>query len=241
MKQLTFIAGGSKGLGAELVKVFNQENHQVLEFSRSGKGSAHVKVDFNQPDEAYKIFKQTFFKSESQTWQNINLIVNTAVLPPFGSMLQAEEKTILQHININITATILLLKAFITSFQKVSCKKTITYISSGAARRDIPGLAMYSASKAFFERFIDTTATEQKSCEHPIDCMIINPGVMDTGMQVEIRAQNKADFPMVDMWQELHEQGQLAKPEDMAQICFNIITQTGKNAGYYTAQDFLRL
>ena len=239
MRQLTFIAGGSKGLGAELVNVFKQKNHQVVEFSRSGNGSAHVKVDFNQPENASKIFQQTFSQSANQQWQSINLIVNTALLPPFGSMLQAEVKTIQQHINLNVTSTMLLLKAYITAFQKLECKKTITYITSGAARRDIPGLAMYSASKAYFDRYIDTTAKEQQTCEQPIDCMIINPGVMDTDMQVEIRSQNKADFPMVDLWQELYEQGQLAKPEVIAQICFNIITQTGKNAGYYTAQDFL--
>lgn len=132
-----------------------------------------------------------------------------------------------------------LLQSFIQHFQHVAVKKTITYISSGAARRDIPGLAMYSASKAFFERFLDTTATEQERCKNPFDCLIINPGVMNTGMQTEIRSQSKEDFPMVDMWNELHMKGQLANPSDIAQVCFDLITDSGRNGGYYTAQDLM--
>ncbi|MEZ5472433.1 MAG: SDR family NAD(P)-dependent oxidoreductase [Marinicella sp.] len=240
MQSLTFIAGGSKGLGAALVKIFENNQHEVLEFSRSGQQANHIDCDFNQTEKALHTFKQTFAKVDEKSVNSINLVINTAVLQPFGSLLKADEHTIEQHIHINITATMYLLKAFITAFQQTPCKKTISYISSGAARRDIPGLAMYSASKAFFERFIDTTATEQKDCDHPIDCMIINPGVMDTGMQVEIRAQDKADFPMVNMWQDLHDQGKLAQPKAIAEVCFNLITHTGQNSGYYTAQNYLR-
>lgn len=239
MKAITFIAGGSKGLGGALVKKFEDNNHHVLEFSRSGTDQAHIACDFSDIKGSTKTFNHTFSSAKQQPHDSVNLIINTAVLAPFGSLLNAEGTTIQKHININITSTMMLIQAFVKAFQETPVKKTITYISSGAARRDIPGLAMYSASKAYFERFIDTTATEQKSCEHPIDCMIINPGVMDTGMQVEIRSQNKADFPMVDMWQDLHEQGQLAKPENIAQICYKIITEVGKSGDYYTAHDFL--
>jgi benzil reductase ((S)-benzoin forming) len=239
MHAMTFIAGGSKGLGAALVQTFQNNNHQVLEFSRSGTGQAHVDCDFSDIKSSTATFKQTFEPVSQQPLGKINLIINTAVLAPFGSLLQADDYAIQNHININITSTTMLIQAFIQAFQNVPGKKTMTYISSGAARRDIPGLAMYSASKAFFERFIDTTATEQNDCVHPIDCIIINPGVMDTGMQAEIRSQNKDDFPMVDMWHDFHQKGQLVDPKDIATVCQNLIINTGENGGYYVAQDYL--
>lgn len=240
MNAITYIAGGSKGLGAALVERFEQQQHQVFEFSRSGHHKNHISCDFNDVATAGTIFDETFSQSFENTATSLNLIINTAVLQPFGSLVKTDEAVIQQHININITTTMLLLKSFITAFQQLPCKKTIAYISSGAARRDIPGLAMYSASKAFFERFIDTTATEQKTCKHPFDCMIINPGVMDTGMQQEIRTQSKNDFPMVDLWSDLHKNGQLAAPSAIAEICQQLITLSGQNGGYYTAQEFLQ-
>ncbi len=240
MKSITYIAGGSKGLGISLVEKFKANNHQVLEFSRSGQGENHIDCDFANPTKALSVFKDSFSVMQDQSVTDINLIINTAVLAPFGSLKDTDVESIEQHLNINIQSTMLLLHAYVKTFQQSQAHKSVAYISSGAARRDIPGLAMYSASKAFFERFMDTVATEQKSCEYPINCLVINPGVMDTGMQSQIRSQSEDDFPMVNTWQEWYENGQLASPDDIAAICFELTTKSGKNGGYYTAQDYLK-
>lgn len=238
-KAITIIAGGSKGLGAALVKTFTDENHEIIELSRSGRGSYHIDCDFINPEKSFHTFLNTF-KNLHHELKEVNLIINTAVLAPFGSLKETDFDAIQQHLNININTTMLLVHAFVKSLQELPINKTITYISSGAARREIPGLAMYSASKAFFERFIDTTATEQQSSKHPIKCMIINPGVMNTDMQSEIRSQSKENFPMVDMWQDWYDNDQLANPIEIAQVCFDLITSSGKNGGYYTAQQLLK-
>ncbi len=237
MQTKTYIAGGSKGLGAAMVKVFSGEGHDVSEFSRSGTGVHHISCDFNDLVAIKRTLHKTFQTQHQQ--QNINLIINTATLAPFGPLAKAEASSVEQHLQINIESTLALLHAFVVAFQEHPANKTIAYISSGAARRPIPGLAMYSASKAFFERLIDTLAEEQKSQTHGIKCMIINPGVMNTGMQTEIRAQSTEDFPMVDLWSDLHKQGKLAAPADIAKICHQLITTTGKNGGYYSAQEYL--
>lgn len=240
MTEKTFIAGGSKGLGAELVKVFSINNCQVNEFSRSGEVDGHIYCDFSDTESTAKVVKNQFSLVNQNQTNKINLIINTATLAPFGSLTDASAETVKQHLAINIESTVVLLQTFLIAFQNHPADKTIAYISSGAARRAIPGLAMYSASKAFFERFIDTLAVEQSSQPQPIDCMVINPGVMNTGMQEEIRAQDPKDFPMVDMWNELHKQGKLANPKDIADICYRLINEEGKNGGYYTAQDYLK-
>lgn len=239
MKSLTFIAGGSKGLGAALLHSFQLRNHEVYELSRTNNNPQHINCDFNQPTEANTVFNNTFASHLSNNYQSINLVINTATLTPFGSISSATYNELNRHININIESTLLLLQSFISTFQNTNSKKTISYISSGAARRAIPGLAMYSASKAFFERFIDTLAEEQKSTTCPFNCMIINPGVMNTDMQSEIRAQSIEDFPMVGSWIELHKSGQLANPVDVASVCTDLILKTGVNGGYYTAQNLL--
>lgn len=239
MNDLTYIAGGSKGLGAELLKTFTYQGQQVIEFSRSGEGAGHLACDFNDVIATERTIKNAFNSVAANDINHINLIINTATLPPFGAIAEADPEVIKQHLAINIESTVTLVQHFLQAFQQHPAEKTMAYISSGAARRAIPGLAMYSASKAFFERLIDTLGEEQNREQHPIKCMIINPGVMNTGMQTEIRSQNVDDFPMVEMWNDLYEQGQLADPKDIAQICYRLISAEGENRGYYTAQDYL--
>ncbi len=239
MTAITYIAGGSKGLGSQLVKTFENQDHHVIEFSRSGSGNNHINCDFNDIKSTALTLQNTFNTLSLENYDQINLIINTAILAPFGSLPNAESTTIKQHLNINIESSLALLQSFLMAFQHQPSNKTIAYISSGAARRAIPGLAMYSASKAFFERFIDTLAEEQTNEQQPIHCMIINPGVMNTGMQTEIRSQDAKNFPMVGLWNDWHEAGKLANPKDIAEICYRLITNEGKNGGYYTAQDYL--
>lgn len=237
MKVITYIAGGSQGLGKSLVEKCLKSTHQTFEFSRSGQGDHHIQCDFNQVNQAIHTFNEVFEAGKSSQPDEINLIINTAILPPFGSLAKSSITEIDTHLTVNIEATLKLLHTFMTHFQTLTARKSISYISSGAARRPIPGLAMYSASKAFFERFIDTLAKEQEQQANPFRCMIINPGVMDTGMQAEIRQQSVTDFPMLPWWQELYENNQLADPNAVADVIFKLLEETGDSGGYYVAQD----
>jgi len=225
-------------LGAALVDKFNQNHHQVHEFSRSGSGPGHIDCDFSHVDQSQQLFQRFF--SGLTDFDEINLVINTATLAPFGGMSNADLAVIEQHLAINVQTTTLLIQSFLATFGQIEALKTITYISSGAARRPIPGLALYSASKAFFERLIDTISAEQQEQPHPFKCLVINPGVMDTGMQQEIRSQDEADFPLVGMWQEWHEAGQLAQPEDIARVCYELITEKADPGDYCVAQDWLK-
>lgn len=241
MTTITYIAGGSKGLGQALVQRCQQAGHQVSEFSRSGHGDAHISCDMSQPAQARAVFDQAFAAATNDARiKSLNLVVNAATLAPFGELATYQSHDMDQHLTINIQSTMHLMHSFMQAFQDLDCTKTLTYLSSGAARRAIPGLGIYSASKAFFERFTDTLAEEQNSQKHPVKCMIVNPGVMNTDMQVEIRQQNEADFPMLPWWQELYENGQLADPADIAEITFRLFTRDGENGGYYSAQEYLK-
>jgi benzil reductase ((S)-benzoin forming) len=241
MTTLTFIAGGSKGLGRALLERCRQAGHQVKEFSRSGQDSGHIDCDMSRPEQASAVFREQFRQAAADpVITDLHLVINAATLAPFGALAGYSDREIEQHLTINIHSTMLLMQAYMQAFQDKPISKSLCYISSGAARRAIPGLGLYSASKAFFERFTDTLAEEQASLPHPVKCLIINPGVMDTGMQVEIRQQNAADFPLLPWWQELYETGQLADPADIAEVAFDLLTERGENGGYYTAQEWLK-
>jgi hypothetical protein len=42
------------------------------------------------------------------------------------------------------------------------------------------------------------------------------------------------------LWQQWYEQGKLADPNDIAAVCYRLISAEGENRGYYVAQDYLK-
>lgn len=229
----TLILGGSKGLGQQLVQQSQAAGHQVYEMSRSGSGQHHVDLDLAQVDPTQVEHILSEIESDA-----IHLIINAAVLAPFGHLAEQDPTDISKHIDVNIQGTLRFLSAFVTRFQSSPAEKTITYLSSGAARRAIPGMALYCASKAFFERYFETFADEQEAWPHPFRCLVVNPGVMHTDMQSEIRQQSAHDFPMVDWWHTLHKENKLADPADIAAVCWELIN-TGQS-GHFIAQELMK-
>lgn len=239
MKPLIFIAGGSKGLGKALCEEFHAAAWDVMELSRSGQGKQHVDCDFSDVESANKTFRTLFEQHKDEHRPKINLIINAASLSPFGGIGKANSHDIQQHIDINISSAIMLIHHFSQAFQQHQAEKCMAYISSGAARRDIEGLSLYCASKAALERLVLTFNLEQQRQPQPINSMVINPGVMDTGMQQHIRQQNKADFPLVDHWTSLHSNGQLAEVHHVAKICHQLMAKPNPEQAYHVAQEHI--
>ena len=87
----------------------------------------------------------------------------------------------------------------------------IVHISSGAARRPIPGWSVYCATKAAVDQHALTVAAEALP---GVRIGAIAPGVVDTGMQAEIRSS--AEFPGRASFVSLKETGGLLTPEESA-------------------------
>lgn len=240
MKPLIFIAGGSQGLGQALCQKYILNNWDVVELSRSGRTPNNVTCDFNNVSAVNDIFKKLFTAHKEESRPEIQLIINTASLSPFGNIAESNTAEISTHLNVNVHSAILLIHQFSSAFQKHPAKKTLGYISSGAARRSIEGMALYCASKAALEHFVLTFNLEQQRQNTPIEAMVINPGVMDTKMQADIRKQTEKDFPMVDTWRNLYDNKQLADVNDIAQICHQLMQTPDFESPYQTAQSYLK-
>ena len=59
---------------------------------------------------------------------------------------------------------------------------------------------------------------------HNISSIAVAPGVVDTGMQVEIRSTSSEDFPSLQSFIDLHEQGQLVSSEAVADQLIPLVT-----------------
>src|SRR3546814_7749275 len=76
----------------------------------------------------------------------------------------------------------------------------------------MPGWGVYCATKAALDHYTQVLHAEN----HGVRIAALAPGVIDTGMQEKIRGSHANDFPSVERFAQMHEQGQLSSPADVA-------------------------
>lgn len=140
------------------------------------------------------------------------LINNAGTLDPV-SLAEGlfDAQAIQRAFNVNVSAAMVLTAAFLRSAPK-EVDLRIVNISSGAGRRTNAGWAVYCATKAALDLYTRVLAEENPG----LRVASLAPGVVDTDMQAHIRSSDRAQFPDLDRFIQLHEQGQLASPESTA-------------------------
>jgi benzil reductase ((S)-benzoin forming) len=136
--------------------------------------------------------------------EEVVLIHNAAVVEPIGPIGELDSVAVAHAVSVNLTAPMVLTSELIEALSRYP-EKTLL-ISSGAANRVIDGWSVYSATKRGCEEFFAHLA--QRAVVE-----IINPGVMDTGMQAAVRA---ARFAGQERFHDLHKRRELPEPATIA-------------------------
>lgn len=147
-------------------------------------------------------------------------INNAAVVGPIGAIGELPEEQLIEHIQVNTTAAQLLTNRLFSLPQLSRMKVTVLNISSGAAKRLKDGWAMYCAAKAGNEMFFNVLAEQFKNNPN-VQVVNVDPGIMDTQMQENIRSASDVHFPDYQRFVSFKEEGKLATPESVALTIVN--------------------
>ncbi len=214
---LTLLTGASRGLGLALATQLQAEGQPLIEFSRSAPHPFSVRADLADPPAFRDALLATVRALPPQQLQDGLLVIhNAGVVTPVGPAGAQDPAAVLANLQANFAAPVLALSALVDALQELPGRKRLLNISSGAALRPIAGWSLYCAAKAGMEQFIRTLAQEQLQRAQPWTAVNVNPGVIDTGMQADIRASNPADFPDHALFVQRHASGALQRPEDVA-------------------------
>jgi benzil reductase ((S)-benzoin forming) len=237
--RIALISGGSKGLGLSLCRYYQHRGYQVIDFSRSAPHAFSVAVDFSQPEESRLAVAAALRAILQQPIEELLVISNAGAIAPIGPVSKKSTQEILQHVHINFTSAILFISEVIAQAQDIACRKVIANISSGAAHGGLAGWSLYCASKAGMLNFIRALAAEQKTAAQPFVAININPGVMDTDMQANIRSASASDFPDVARFIERQAQGELAPAAEVADAVGRILALSSFESGdWYDVSDY---
>lgn len=230
---IAIITGGSSGLGAALCEQYVARGWKVIEFSRSAPHPYSVELDLAETGDTGEVFERTFGSLAALDCDEIVAINNAAVLAPVGPSALADPAAVLRSVDVNVTAGIMFASEFLRAFQLQDCVKTFVNISSGAAAKAHAGWSLYSAGKAAMEHYCRVLAVEQSAQHTPVRVFSVNPGVMDTSMQAEVRASDPGHFPELDRFVRLKRDGLLVSPDDVAMQIVDLVQSRPEPGGTY--------
>ncbi|MFT5224510.1 MAG: benzil reductase ((S)-benzoin forming) [Polaribacter sp.] len=229
--KLAIISGGSKGLGEKLCELYLAQNYEVIEFSRTAPHIYSVALDLASADDVSQIVSEALSPLAKREWQEIVAISNAGILTPVGPTSKKDINSVIANLNTNFVSGIVFMTEVLRHFQQHTGKKTLASISSGAAVGERAGWSLYCASKAGVEHFIRSVAKEQDAESRPFKMINVDPGLIDTAMQSEIRQSSVEDFPSLVQFRQRQEAGLLVPPAKVAEGVVRIIEASNVGNG----------
>jgi len=180
-----YVTGASQGLGLTLVKKLLENGYRVAATSRNAHMLSQaagltdknrflpLAVDLNNPDSIDESIQQTL-----AAFGRIDVVVNNAGYGMAGTVEEIADPDIRNIFNVNVFATIAVVKAVLPVMrsQKSGC---IINIGSVAGFVGAPGWSVYSATKAAVAAFSEVIALDVK--EFGIKVTVAEPSGFRTG------------------------------------------------------------
>ena len=234
MKTL-IITGASKGIGNAIAKEFQNNGYQVVSLSRTKgenmEGITQIECDLSDLENLQSTFVTLLSDLKPTITESITLLNNAGSLGLINQLENIDYQNIIQTVNINYTAPLLLNSLFIKETENWNVQRKIRTISSGAANGSYDGWSVYCSTKAAVDRMTAVIGVEQENKNNPVHAIAIYPGVVDTEMQAQIRNSSEDEFSNVARFKAMKTENQLASPQEVATIIYQIENDTSIKNG----------
>ena len=228
IKHLYILTGASRGLGLAMARQLLQPGNTVLCISRSANETLAVQAkqagtDLLQWTQDLALGARTSARLEQwlreQVASNLSsatLINNAGVIPRIGPLSEADADDLSHALRVGLEAPMQLTSAFLRATGNWAGQRRVLNISSGLGRRAMASQAGYCAVKAGMDHFTRCVALEELLKTNGAKLCSLAPGVIDTGMQEQLREADSNLFPDQSSFINLKTSGSLSSPEEAA-------------------------
>lgn len=214
--KIAWITGTSRGLGKALAEQFLQEGWMVHGIGRNHT-IEHENYSTCRVDLCKELDVNAFRFNIPMTASEALYIHNAAVLGEIAYSGSYPNGSALSDVfQVNLVSAAVLSNAFVAEVSKRSLEAGLMFISSGAARNPYDGWSAYCSSKAGLDMLARCIAEEQRIEQRSLLVYSVAPGVIDTGMQEQIRQAQHSAFSKVDRFLMLKHENKLDAPEKTA-------------------------
>ena len=194
------ITGSSRGIGFELVKLFNQNNFNVVALSRNTKPISNLKLKnvkslYLDISSSESINKTT--KLVTEGFKKIDILINNAgtlINKPFNETSFEDFQSIY---NVNVFGVAELIRQLSPYFNKKSHVINISSIGGIGGSSKFPGLSAYSSSKGALNILTEMLAEEFKDNDVSFNTLAL--GAVQTEMLEEAFPGYKANISPSEM------------------------------------------
>jgi NAD(P)-dependent dehydrogenase (short-subunit alcohol dehydrogenase family) len=243
-KTKAIVSGHSRGLGAAIAGELLERGVPVLGLARRG----NAELAAQHGDRLAEVVIDLADSAALAAWLaggalgdwlvdagRVLLVNNAGTLQPMGPLPLQEVDAVARAVAANVAAPLMLAAAFAQAGAATTGAtgneaagqvrdRRVLHISSGAARKPYAGWSVYCATKAALDhhaRAVQTDATPG------LRICALAPGVVDTGMQGEIRASTLERFPLRDRFAEMQASGGLIAPAECAMHLVDFLLDEG--------------
>ncbi|MGZ5201042.1 MAG: SDR family oxidoreductase [Telluria sp.] len=214
------VTGHTKGLGAAIAGELLQRGVAVLGLARGRSGELaarypqllqELEVDLSDVAALGLLLAGPVLPQYLSDCGTALLVNNAGVVSPVGPLNEQDPAAVIRAVSLNVAAPMALAAAVVRAAG--DAEKRILHISSGAGRNAYPGWSVYCATKAALDQHARAVALD---ADRSVRAVSLAPGVLDTGMQAEIRATPEERFPMRERFVQMKSQGALTPPDECA-------------------------
>lgn len=220
--KIAYITGVSGGIGKALTQELLNAGFFVYGIGRKSS-IKHPEFEFIELDLRKIDLVQNFNFFQRPAAQRV-LINNAGMIGKILPVGELSASAITDVMNVNAIAPQILINTFVQTFANQTAPLHVLNISSGAGKRAIDAWAPYCASKAALDLFAETVKLEMELREKKnFFIHSVAPGVVDTEMQVRIRAASPEKFKASQRFHDLKNKGELVAPEHVASQLLKLI------------------
>lgn len=214
---LVWISGASGGIGGALTQTVPWENARVIGISRQRPAGTieHLEADLADPSTWSTVGASFRRELHDFTGQHVAFIHAAGVNEPIGFADEVDSDAYPRNVLLNSAAPQVLGQLFLAAVQTLNARRYLITLTSGAAQSVYPGWASYGAGKAATDQWVRNVGAEQAE-RGGVQVLSVAPGTVDTAFQQQLRDTLEMDFPSRQKFLDLHKQGKLSDPQDVA-------------------------
>lgn len=184
--KVALVAGGTGGIGHLVAEQLRQQGATVVSVSRSSVDSpSHVVADLRLPENADHVVDHIV-----NQYRHLDVVVNAVGIVAFGDVSATSTDTVEELFLTNTFAHIFLCTA---ALPKMSKGGVIVGISGVIAEQNLPGMAIYGASKAAVKSFNEGFSREARRLG--VRVIDARPPHTETGLATRAVAGTAPRFP----------------------------------------------